>query len=238
MLVARFTTPPTNTRKALIDNLVGALKAGGVWAKLDALYVMAAADEQAARRNWIADSNNLVAVNSPTFTADRGFAGDGSTSYLDTLLANNGATHFTQNDGYLGSWATTSVDSDTQIDVGGGNAYINSRNAAGNFACRANFGGGVAGAQTRAVASSTGWSSWSRRSSTAFDMLKNGAKLGTQNAGTEALNTATFTMGKAGTSYSTRQLAAYAIGGGAMSNIEDAALYAALLAYMQSVGAA
>jgi hypothetical protein len=40
----------------LIDALVGALKASAVWAKLDVLWVLAAADSQAARRNWIADA--------------------------------------------------------------------------------------------------------------------------------------------------------------------------------------
>lgn len=83
-LVARFTTPPSALRKQQINTLIGSLKTAGVWAKLDALYIMAAADAQAARRNWVADAFNPTAVSSPSFTADRGYNGDGAASRLDT----------------------------------------------------------------------------------------------------------------------------------------------------------
>jgi len=83
-LIARFTTPPTTARAKAINTFIGSLINAGVWAKLDCLYVTAAADSQAARRNWVQDAHNLTAVNSPTFTADRGYAGNGSTSYLNT----------------------------------------------------------------------------------------------------------------------------------------------------------
>ncbi len=84
-LVAAFSVDPDDTRKALIDNLVGTLKGAGVWTKIDYLYVMAAHDEQAARINWKDPGTaTLTVVNSPTFTTDGGFASNGSTSYLDS----------------------------------------------------------------------------------------------------------------------------------------------------------
>ena len=51
-IAAAFTTPPTTARKNLIDAAVVALKSAGVWTKLDALYLFAAADSQAAIINW------------------------------------------------------------------------------------------------------------------------------------------------------------------------------------------
>lgn len=71
-LSARFTTPPDTARKTLINNLIVALKAAGVWAKLGAPYLRAAADSQAARQNWLANQFNSTPVASPTFASDRG----------------------------------------------------------------------------------------------------------------------------------------------------------------------
>lgn len=80
-LFARMATQPDATRLALIDATIRSLIAGGVWAKLDSLYVMAAHDSQAARLNWVANES-LTAYNSPAFTVDRGFKGDGASAYL------------------------------------------------------------------------------------------------------------------------------------------------------------
>lgn len=79
---ARLTTQPTDARKGLYNTLIKDLKAASVWAKLDALYILAAADAQAARQNLVADAYNLTAVGSPAFTADRGYAGDAAGAYL------------------------------------------------------------------------------------------------------------------------------------------------------------
>ncbi len=83
-LLSRMTVTPSTARKQLIDALIATLVGAGIWAKLDALYLLAAHDAQAARLNWIADRYNLTAVNSPTFTTDRGYAGTGAAMYLDT----------------------------------------------------------------------------------------------------------------------------------------------------------
>lgn len=86
-LFAAMTTPPTDARKALINALIVSLKAAGIWTLLDVLYLIAAADSQAARLNCINPATfTLSAVNSPAFTADRGYAGDGLSAYVDTTL--------------------------------------------------------------------------------------------------------------------------------------------------------
>ena len=51
---------------------------------MEGLWVTAAADAQAGRQNWVQDAYNLTTVKSPTFTADRGYQGNGTTSYLWT----------------------------------------------------------------------------------------------------------------------------------------------------------
>ncbi len=109
-LFARFTTPPTAARKRVINTLIKALKTAGIWGKLDCLYVMAAADAQAARRNWIADVYNLTPVASPVFAADRGYTGDGSSSYLDTsFIPSTAAGRHALNSAHISAWSLTDV---------------------------------------------------------------------------------------------------------------------------------
>lgn len=83
-LFARMTVQPSAQRKALINDRIVAGKLKSFWAKLDALWVHAAHDAQAGRLNWLTGNYDCVPINNPTFTVDRGYMGDGSSSYLDT----------------------------------------------------------------------------------------------------------------------------------------------------------
>ncbi|GGF53248.1 hypothetical protein GCM10007301_10890 [Azorhizobium oxalatiphilum] len=103
-LVARMGTPPPLSRQWLIDRLVGELVKAGVWAKLDALYLLAAPDAQAARLNWISSAYGLTAVNSPAFTVDRGYASDGAAGHLVTGFVPGAGTLFQQDAAGLGTW--------------------------------------------------------------------------------------------------------------------------------------
>lgn len=98
-LFEAMTVKPDGRRKALIADTIKALQASGVWNQQDAVYFMAAHDAQAARLNWKNPSLfAMTAVNSPTFTRDRGYQGDGATSYLNTNLSSTTAgINFSQN---------------------------------------------------------------------------------------------------------------------------------------------
>lgn len=102
-LIARMPHTPPPSRQYLMDQLVGALVDAGVWARLDALYVLAAADAASARVNWVSSSYGLTEVNSPNFAPDRGYASDGGSSYLATGLVPSNATHFQQDTASLGA---------------------------------------------------------------------------------------------------------------------------------------
>lgn len=119
-LFARMTSEPSDTRKGLIDTLVTSLKSGAssgsnIFAKLDALYVMAAADSQAAGLNWIADAHNIALFNTPSFAADRGYTGiytgDPATgSYLDTgFNPTTAGGLYSLNSSHISFWSRTSV---------------------------------------------------------------------------------------------------------------------------------
>lgn len=92
---------PSYAQCALQDALVGDLKDAGVWSKLDVFYVFATdGDSDFASINW-KDPNNyeITEVNSPTFTTNKGWSTDGTSSYINTNY--NFATdsnYYTQND--------------------------------------------------------------------------------------------------------------------------------------------
>src|SRR5262249_57621708 len=64
-----------------VDRLIFDLKAANVWAGLDRLWLFAAENSQQALIDLVARAG-ATAVNSPTFTATRGWQGNGTSSYL------------------------------------------------------------------------------------------------------------------------------------------------------------
>ena len=100
---AAMTVQPTDTRKGLIDTCIAGLDTDGVLTKLQALWLIGSHDAQAARVNAKTPGTfNLTAVNSPTFTVDRGYETNGTTSYLDTSYVPS--TSAAQNDHAIGIW--------------------------------------------------------------------------------------------------------------------------------------
>lgn len=243
-LAVRFTTPPTNQRQSFINTLVNSLKLAGIWTKLDALYVMAAADSQAARLNWVSSSFTLSAISAPTFTADRGFTGDGASSYLDTGFDATAAPspNFTLNSAHLGVYIETvrvgvsAVQMGVSSNSGSKEDAIYGYFSDGNFYPRINsIGGGVAnsGSKGRLIAS--------RTASSGTVAYRNGTSLGTVATVSDAIATGNVyigaeNFGAVAGNYSSDLLGSASIGGG-LSATDAANLDAALLVYLLAVGA-
>lgn len=131
-LFSRMTTPPTTPRKVAINDLIVALIADGIWTLLDALYVFAAADSQAALLNWVA-GNAAGTIGGPGFTADQGF--DGNTGgYVQGITTTIGGV----NNVHFGVWMNTIPNSANQAFSLNGNTLTGSLypNVAGTGAIR------------------------------------------------------------------------------------------------------
>lgn len=93
-LFSRYMAEPSAARKRIVSDLYVSAKDHGFYGVFDALYLIGAGlddpgystahDAHASRRNIIADQYNLSAVNSPVHVTDRGYAGNASSSYLNT----------------------------------------------------------------------------------------------------------------------------------------------------------
>ncbi|WMT89097.1 hypothetical protein [Pelagibacterium sp. H642] len=236
-LLSRFSVQPSMARMAAINRLIGALKAGGVWQRLDALYVLAAHDAQAAQRNWVADSYNIVPGGAPVFTADRGYQGDGN-GYLDTGL--NPATsglNYREDDASFGFWSLTNHASES-YDMG----------AFQSATVRADMRIFRPGAWFPAylndetflhlaVSGATGLFSVSRVDGATRTVRANAGTLQTAEAGTTGVPNLSFhILGANGLSgRSQRQCAAAWIGGG-LTEAQYGTLHGALRVYLEEVG--
>jgi hypothetical protein len=232
-LFARFTTPADSTRKGHINTLIVALKAAGIWTKLDRLWIMAAADSQAAQRNWIADANNLTEVSSPTFTTDRGYQGNGTSSYV-TGGTYASLTKFTRNDCCMFGWMWDSAAVATSCFGADGNFNILlAGRAAGNVMfTRVNDGTGTT---TQTVTDGKGLCGFSRALSTEYNSFK-GDTLALVTVTTTNNPANTVSAGKTGTQFSLGKFSALGVGS-SLNQTEITALNNAMTAYMTAVGA-
>jgi hypothetical protein len=235
-LIAAMANEPRRVRTLLIDDLITTLVDAGVWAKLDILYVLAAHDSQAALINWIDPAGVAgTAVNGPTFTADRGFAGDGATSYIDSgIRLDTLGGNYTQDSACMFVWSLTDAADDDYYDIGTGTqARLNARRTTGSMLTRANDGTNSA----VAVADSLGLSMWSRGASGSYDRYRNATSLGAASVASIGLDNTNLDVLRGGPGqYSARQIAVAGVGG-YLDASEQGALHGALSDYLTDVGA-
>lgn len=245
-IIAAMTTAPSGARKAAINTLVKSLKAGGVWDKLDSLYILAAADSQAALLDWKRLGTSATVTNAPTFTADRGYTFDGSTNYLDTAFTpSTQGVNMTGSTGTWAVWERTSLAVASTYHGGQGSGGVNHRTLLGPRRTGDVVGGGVQSSLAATIGSaktsSIGLSAVSL-SSTTVSTHWQGANLGTTASVTSGgtTNVSLWIGGHniAGVLNTPRAASVAACFAGSLqTDALHAAAYAALQAYMTAVGA-
>lgn len=245
-LVAAMTVEPDDARKALIDTLIGGLKADGVWAAMVAdpdsrLCVFAAHDAQAARLDWLNPARSASVANAPTYTTDRGYAADGAASSINLGVA---ALAFGQNSLCFGVWSLTAERTDGSI--GGaydGNSGVSlqprSSTTVDGAAGRANATAPSAvSTSDGAVADGRGLFTVNRSDTTHQQLYRNGTFL-TENAvaASSAPLGINLTLGLFNGTYRAFAFAA-ALVCPSLTAAQQLALYTRLNTYMTAIGAA
>ncbi len=117
-------TLPSTSRQIKQNQLILDLKSAGIWNKLDVFYVYANdGSKEFATLNWKSPTQyQSTLVNSPTFTSDQGFTGDGVTSYIRTNFnpSTNGV-NYQNNDASRGAYVRIPVSSQYVDGVANGN---------------------------------------------------------------------------------------------------------------------
>jgi hypothetical protein len=121
-------TLPSAGQQILQNQLMLDLKSAGVWSKLDTFAIFATdGSSNFALIDW-KRLTLYTGVNSPTFTSDGGFTGDGLSSYIDTNF--NPATqgvNYTLNDAGRFFWVDNRTGTAWEGGISaGGNASLNS----------------------------------------------------------------------------------------------------------------
>jgi hypothetical protein len=234
-----FTTPPTDERKVTIDTMVKALVAAGVWDVLDVLHVYAAADAQASRINWVDPGTyDGTSTAMPTFTADEGYTGNGTSSYVDSNFNPQmavGANHVATA-GHVAAWVLTGVDGEPVMGYDGNDQSTN---------IYSNFGGSVFlrvndNPQTGGFATTgnTGFFLGNRSSATGRQGYKNGVSVGAYGSSPnlDPISDANIATHRNVDIFGTAQVSMLSIGG-SLTAQQASDFYDAALAYMQAVGA-
>lgn len=244
-LFARMTTPPTEGRKAVINNLIVALKTDGIWDDLDTLWVMAAETQQAATLNWKSTSFTLTEVSSIAWTADEGYTGDGSADYLETnyVPSTDGVAWASATDASMGIYIRTNVQEagfDMGVLDGNNTASIIGRFNTNNRLIakinRVNPGGGAGSVNS----DSRGFLTVERNNSSGEEAFWNGVTNGTSaiassaRPGLEIFIACVNNNGGAATFATKQYSVAYC--GAYLGSTKQAALYTAVQAYMTAIG--
>jgi hypothetical protein len=122
-------TLPSSAQQAKQSKLLADLKAGGVWAKLDTFAMFA---NDGGSNFGLIDWKRLAlytAVNSPTFTTNEGFMGNGTSSYIDTNF--NPATqgvYYTLNNASRYYYHFTGAGTTVNDGIASANTYNSIRN--------------------------------------------------------------------------------------------------------------
>jgi len=127
-------TLPSLAQRTLQNEVVTSLKAASIWSELDLFYMFATdGDANFATLNWKNPAlYKATQVNSPTYTTNIGFTGDGASAYLNTNWNATIGPKFTRNNASHGVYTnpitaatmvSQSVVVNTGLHGGGGGPY-------------------------------------------------------------------------------------------------------------------
>lgn len=183
------------THQTRFSTLIDGLVTDAIWSKLDALYVFATDTATNARINLKSSSFGISLIGTPTFTANTGYAGNGSQA-LDTTYNALTSGQFTQNSGSMGVYVLTNRTVDANITHMGNNNVgdtiidVVRLNAFGNkdwFAINDNSPLAITGTGT-----AKGFGVASRTVSGTVNGYKNGSSIGSFTVTSSAPNSMNF----------------------------------------------
>jgi hypothetical protein len=234
-LIARFTTRPNLRARILIRTAISGLKAAGIWAKLDCLWLLGT-DSIDAAMNWVSPNYTLTTFGGEVYVPGQGYDGDGSTAHLNTgFNPTTAGGKYAQDSASIGIWVLEDQ-YENKDDMGNTNALIRtfidtSALSAGfrlNSSATSTVSGTSTATQSYGFRGSFGLTWATRLSSAGFNYGRNAQPLGTVTAASVAPSNDTFFLGGGRVAdYSRERVAAAFIGGG-LTNAEIATLYTVL----------
>ena len=235
----------SGTQTTAYQNLICGMVTDGTWALMDIFYVFATNTTTTANLNLVSSSFGLTQVGTETFTANAGYAGDGTTGYFTTgYNSTTAGGNFTQNLASLGECTLTNRTAGANLSAGGVQnsstfvaAYITAENTSGNFEAPLNDSNYPVFSNFQAQGSDVA----SRTVSTAIAQYINGSLVASPtDASATPVNLAMFVgaINSGGTpiAFNTDQLA-YFFAGGGLTATQVGNVYSRLHTFLVAVGA-
>lgn len=236
-------------RKKLIDTFIRTLVDGGVWSKLDVLYLFANTDAANAVVNLLPVASaefNAIPVNSPTHTADRGFLGANSgTKHVRTgFTPSTAGGKFTQNSGSMFIYSRTAGSNLSYIGAmpsGGGTGATSILLSSSKFYTALNCTKDYV-QSTLSTYNSSGLICISRTAAAMTRLYQNGVKIGENTRSSDALTAYELYIhglnnaGSTGT-INAIEVAVWGCGGGLTDGTDTILLYQAINQYLTDIGA-
>jgi len=231
-------------RRTVVNSLIVGLKADGIWTKLDRLWIFAAENSFSALVDLVA-LDGATAIAAPTFTADRGYAGNGSNSYIRTFFrpATLGIA-WTLNAAHIAVWDNTNRAEALVIATG---AYDSTLGDGGTYSDLAPYYSGglrfrINGTTAPIITNSTsqGFFIGQRNDSSTIEGFYNGVSRGTgATSSTNMVNLPIYICARDDDAtpafFSTDQISMTSYGG-KFTSTEALAYYNRLRTYMTAVG--
>jgi hypothetical protein len=223
----------SSTRRTLVDALISGLKTDGVWSKLDRLWLFAAENATSALVD-VTDGQLATAVSSPTFTTDRGYTGNGSSSYIDSNYnPTTNATNFVRNSGCAFGWSNTAgVDGGGLLGQSSVSIAIVPKYTDSNCYWGINT---PANESTGGLGDGTGLLLANRSGASAEQLYHNGSSVAAGTVTSQAVQNQNLFALRVSGIYSTRQCCCLGVGG-SLNATEQGNLYNRLRSYMTAVG--
>jgi hypothetical protein len=227
--VALGYTLPSASQQIIQNNLVLSLKAGGVWTKLDVLYIFANdSGQDFATLNWKAPTlNQSSLIDTPTFTTNEGFEGNGTSSYINTNFNPGvGTNNYTLNNASRYIYTLNVINFFDGIEFSVANRITTSGTAQ-----RINQGTGTINS-SYSYLSGAGMKSIHRTSSTNVELFS-GTAQGSRTATSNSIQPENQFISRAFTSYSANKVSMYAMGASLVS--ENTAFVNAFNTYIYNI---
>lgn len=234
---ARLASQPTDTRKGIYNTMIASLVASGVWAKLDALYIFAAAASATALTNLKNSSYGASVVAAPSFAADSGYTCvQASSQAVDTNYnPSTAGGNWVQDSAAMFCWIETWVHDPVMGhgatgSSGTGHAFMWLGEFTTTFIGINEDGNGL----TVANANRTGLFTTSRQAAGSSIAYRNAASLGTDSTASQAMKNDTIRFFEENASFGAGLVMGGGMGAGlSAQNVSD--LYAAIHTYLQTV---
>jgi len=240
---------PSTARQDLMNTFVASMKVGAlsghdIWAKMDRVWFPAAESTTQGQFDWITAASTITEPVVGTWTVDRGWKGNGTTSYLNTVYNPfSGATNYSQNSASIGIYVNANTATNGNYDYGCTNAAV-SFNVSLALTVRSN----KSSTDTATTTATNGLAGWSRSGPSAYDVMRDTTATAATTASAAVINSP-FLLGtrnnisdgtvSPAAGFTTRQIA-FVFAGGVLTtgtNSEWTDMYNAVSTYLTALGA-